>query len=717
MLAASVIRMVPTVCMLGMIASACTSMEPSGLVDEGIDLRDVKGDEGLRDGGSDQGSRDVGEDSGNGGGDDADASDIPVYQPCDADEGCPTGFICRTVLGSDDDPRRCVPGPDLLCAPCLKDQDCRPAGVATADRCLGTDAVGRFCGTDCLVGAGCPVGYQCVRPEGSPVSVKQCMPADAAECQCPLAAVQRSMATVCGKTNAVATCKGQRLCTEDGLTLCDAVDAAEETCNGIDDDCNGDTDEGVVFEDCARQWGGLMCFGPKVCENGAPNCKAGPPVTETCNGVDDDCDGDIDEDGTPDCVSVWKDEDRDVYGAGEPRCGCGLKAPWDAKVGGDCDDTTDQISPVVTEVCNGIDDNCDGRTDPPDLPNCVVAYVDMDGDLYGDPATIRCSCGSDTLPLVPDGTDCDDANDQVHPGMIEVCNELDDDCDGLTDDGPDRGGCEIYRADLDLDGFGSLVDGPCLCHADGEWVTKEGGDCADDDFDRKPGAAEVCNDLDDDCDTLTDEDFDCDPGTEGTEHCGLCGSRSRICGSDCMWPTEWSECVEAGTCQPGTLQTCSEGCGNYVCSEGCEWPTACTWTLDAYEPNDTIDASRFFGYYDEPYDPPAATGWIHGPDDIDWYSFRGYEEDTFPFPDLDSSMYVAVSLTGGDGNHRLCLLWDEGSTGVIDENNCVEGTGSLFVESSNLESGSFLSLVSGTISVSVSGEPSCTPYTMTWYWN
>ncbi len=644
-----------------------------------------------------------------------DAADVPLV-PCGAtDEACPEGSTCRTVHNGTGDLRMCVPGPDLLCAPCNLSTDCQPPGVSTADRCLDDGAAGKFCAIDCSIGNGCPEGYDCVTPADAPHTVLQCVPAAGAECACPPAAVERGLATVCTRTNTFGTCKGQRRCTAEGLTACDAIDAAEETCNGIDDNCDGSTDEGIVFGTCALQWGKVMCVGPRVCVDGVPTCKAGPPTAEICDGIDNDCDGETDEDGTADCTNVWIDRDGDGHGVGEPRCGCAFNPPWTATVGDDCNDDDPAIHPGATEICDGKDNDCDGRTDPPGLADCTLAYVDADKDGYGDPATVRCLCGVDTANLVPDGTDCNDGDPAIHPGAAEVCNGADDDCDGLTDDGPDRGGCQVYHADADLDGWGSVVDGPCLCHPDGGWVTTKGGDCADDDPARNPSVAELCNHIDDDCDGLTDEDFNCDPTTIGTEPCGFCGSRQRTCGADCMWPADWSECAGSKTCQPGTLLTCETGCGNHVCTDGCEWPTECTWTLDAYEPNESQFAARSFGYFEEPNAPPPVSGWIHGPDDVDWYGFIA--DEAFPiFIDVVLTLYGSVRLTGGSGTHHLCIYWDNNADGVIDETHCVDGVGDLFVETSNVDPGP-LDEAYGMIYVSVSGDPSCTPYTLSFTWD
>ena len=102
----------------------------------------------------------------------------------------------------------------------------------------------------------------------------------------------------------------------------------------------------------------------------------------------------------------------------------------------DCDDGDSAIKPSATEVCDGIDNDCDGDID--DADSSVVGnatfYADLDGDTYGDPDNSIDACFAPS-GYVTDNTDCDDGSNSIYPGAPEQCNGIDDDCDGSADNG------------------------------------------------------------------------------------------------------------------------------------------------------------------------------------------------------------------------------------------------------------------------------------------
>jgi hypothetical protein len=170
----------------------------------------------------------------------------------------------------------------------------------------------------------------------------------------------------------------------------------------------------------------------------------------------------------------------------------------------DCDDGDAAIFPGATEVCNGLDDNCDGAIDEGLM---VTYYRDADGDTYGDPAHSATACAQPN-GFVTDDTDCNDSSRYVQPGGIEVCDllDVDEDCNGVAnDDDPNAEGKRLWYVDADEDGYGSKATVESCFEAPG--LATVGTDCNDKDYDINPGTPEVCDplDKDEDCDGFSDQ--------------------------------------------------------------------------------------------------------------------------------------------------------------------------------------------------------------------
>ena len=205
----------------------------------------------------------------------------------------------------------------------------------------------------------------------------------------------------------------------------------------------------------------------------------------------------------------YPDNDNDGYGAGAGTAACTQPANTSTN-DDDCDDFANAVNPGATEVCNTIDDNCNGSIDE-GVQNTY--YADADFDTYGDPATSIMAC---TAPIgyVTDNTDCDDTPGtgiNVNPGATEVCNGIDDDCEGGIDEGVQT----TYYADADGDNYGDPGSTTMACTAPIGYVT-DNTDCDDTPGTGtgiNPGATEICNGgIDDDCDLLAD---DADPSVTG----------------------------------------------------------------------------------------------------------------------------------------------------------------------------------------------------------
>ncbi len=209
-----------------------------------------------------------------------------------------------------------------------------------------------------------------------------------------------------------------------------------------------------------------------------------PDADELCDGVDNDCDGDTDEDDALDAETWYLDSDLDGFGGQETHISCELPDGYSAS-SEDCNDLDAAVHPLASEACNSADDDCDDTIDEGD---------DTDGDGFDD------VCGGD----------CNDDNANIHPDGTELCDDIDNDCDGEID-GEDALGTVPYWLDDDGDGYGDAANYELACDTPLGYVSND-FDCADDDPTVNPEGTEVCSDfVDNDCDGTAN---DCD--LEGT---------------------------------------------------------------------------------------------------------------------------------------------------------------------------------------------------------
>jgi len=297
---------------------------------------------------------------------------------------------------------------------------------------------------------------------------------------------------------------------------------AVETCDGADNDCDSGVDEAGaggckdMYPD--KDGDGYGAGGDTQCLCGpdwpyvtdkAGDCDDQEPLinpagVEECDGLDNDCDGTKDEGDSKGCQDWYMDQDKDGVGGEASLCLCGPDDLFSALAPGDCDDLDPAVNPWVEEVCNGVDDNCNGVADEEGAAGCKVYHQDADGDGWGVSFPSKCLCAP-TGAFKSDKTgDCDDGNALVSPGMTEACNLVDDDCDFQVDEAGSAG-CVSYYLDGDGDGYGAEGLSSCLCKPKGGYTTKIAGDCNDGDKTVHPGAEEVCNAKDDDCDGLSDK--------------------------------------------------------------------------------------------------------------------------------------------------------------------------------------------------------------------
>jgi hypothetical protein len=190
----------------------------------------------------------------------------------------------------------------------------------------------------------------------------------------------------------------------------------------------------------------------------------------------DDCD---DGDATVgEAPTFYADADADGFGTTSERSACAPPQGF-AAVGGDCDDSRADVNPASVELCNGVDDDCNGTVDGAEAVDAEAWFPDEDGDGAGAAAGEVLACGAPAAGWVSTGEDCDDADPDAFPGNVETWYDgRDGDCLGDDDD------------DADGDGFTAAATGGEDCDDTSEWVN--------------PGRPEACGDaVDNDCDGVS----------------------------------------------------------------------------------------------------------------------------------------------------------------------------------------------------------------------
>ena len=472
---------------------------------------------------------------------------------------CPVGWACRGVnTGGSDLFFLCVPIGEELCTACTVDLQCQGGLCAAVG---GTGA----CTIQCSDSAPCPGGYACValdRVEGGNPFMG-CLPHNGT-CSCDegSAGLQRS----CSASNEHGSCAGFETCdTEEGWLDCDAPPPAPETCNGADDDCDGLVDEELIedaAEPCVHEVEGVgACEGQSVC-TGATGwvCQAPIPTGENCDGFDNDCDGAVDEDfvvGTvyahdehcggcgQSCASAILNGIGacEVDADGVPKCVVQECAPGFTKV------NDFQCVPQFQSVCQPCDSDAqclgggqcvsldDGTycTKPcAQSDDCPGGYDCSIGQCV--PTTNSCTCDGSNLALqrecklfaggtggaplytCPGYQDCTPGGWGACQVAQDVCDGLDNDCDGAIDEGFLVDG--VYASDAHCGKCKNncvamqFVNGKGFCDASGPAPI-----CG---FTCVPGTADVNDNPKDGCECVVTSEIDL-PGGADTNCDGVDG--------------------------------------------------------------------------------------------------------------------------------------------------------------------------------------------------